>query len=96
MPIADEHKTMVMHSTFVSPALKFMASDGRPGSRPAETGNITMSLATKDIAEGERVFAALAAGGTVEMPLADAFWGARFGLLTDRYGIAWMLNCYKA
>jgi PhnB protein len=51
------------------------------------------ALATKDTAEAERLFNALAEGGTVQMPLQQTFWASRFGMLTDRYGIPWMINC---
>ena len=44
-------------------------------------------------AETDRVFNALSAGGTVEMPLQEMFWGGYFGSLADRYGIRWMFNC---
>ena len=70
-----------------------MASDGRPGkSIDPEEGNISLSLATSDDAEGRRVFDALAQGGTVDMPIAQAFWGGTFGMLTDRFGIEWMVS----
>jgi PhnB protein len=41
----------------------------------------------------EKLFDKLSAGGTVKMPLEDTFWGARFGMLTDKFGIHWMMNC---
>ncbi len=47
---------------------------------------------TSDAAEGERVFNALAEGGTIEMPFADQFWGGKFGSLTDRFGVQWMIS----
>ena len=43
--------------------------------------------------DAERVFAALATGGTVKMPLEKTFWAARLGMLVDRFGIPWQLNC---
>jgi len=46
-----------------------------------------------DSAETDRVFARLAEGGEVTMPIAQQFWGARFGMLTDKFGIQWMFNC---
>ncbi|HEY5998609.1 MAG TPA: VOC family protein [bacterium] len=55
--------------------------------------NVYINLEPDTRAETERLFKALAAGGKVEMPLADMFWGAYFGSLTDRFGIHWMLNC---
>jgi PhnB protein len=47
----------------------------------------------KDIADAERIFHALAKGGTVVMPLEKTFWADRFGVLTDRFGIPWTINC---
>jgi PhnB protein len=81
----------VMYSRFEGPSFSFMASDARPG---GAFGNGRISLAvglgTKD--EAQRVFDALAAGGAIEMPLAPAFWGGYFGMLTDKFGIDWMIN----
>ena len=45
--------------------------------------------------EAERVFAALSAGGKVQMPLTETFWSHRFGMFEDRYGKPWMVNCNK-
>lgn len=50
------------------------------------------TLATSDAAQGERVFNGLAQGGTVRTPLDDAFWGGRFGVLVDRFGVEWMIT----
>jgi PhnB protein len=46
-------------------------------------------------AEAERIFAGLSEGGSVMMPLAETFFSQRFGMLTDKYGIPWMVNCEK-
>ena len=69
-----------------------MASDASPGKVYGE-GPISLSVATSDLAEAERVFNGLANGGKVEMPMADTFWGAKFGMLSDKYGIDWMVSC---
>ena len=92
--VPPDQRNLVMHATFVAGDVRFMASDGRPGSGPDGKDDIVLSLATKDAAEGERVFAALSEGGTVEMPLADAFWDGRFGQVTDRFGVQWMVSIY--
>jgi PhnB protein len=55
--------------------------------------NVYINLAPDTRAETERLFNALAAGGTVEMPLQDMFWGAYWGTLTDKFGVRWMFNC---
>jgi PhnB protein len=83
----------IMHATFTAPGISFMASDGQPGKTiDPEAGNIALSVATSDVAEGTRIFNALAEGGNVSMPLEKQFWGATFGQLVDRFGNEWMLN----
>lgn len=91
-PVTPETENMVMHANFRSSGVSFMASDATPGKTYGE-GSISLSLGTGDVAEAERVFKSLAEGGSVEMPLTDMFWGAKFGMLTDKYGIDWMINC---
>ncbi len=88
--------TKIMHANFRSPDLAFMASDGMPGTDRSGGGRVSLSLGGRDVAEAERVFAALSAGGTVTMPMADTFWGAKFGMVTDRYGVNWMVNCERS
>jgi PhnB protein len=90
--VTPETENRVMHANFRAPGVSFMASDASPGKTYGE-GPMSLSLGTGDVAEAERVFKSLAEGGSVEMPLADMFWGAKFGMLTDKYGIDWMINC---
>ena len=86
---ADPNK--VMHSHFYMDGnLLFMASDG--GNNAGGGGLVHLSLNFTDNGKMENVFAKLSDGGTVTMPLQDTFWGARFGMLTDQYGINWMFN----
>ena len=92
--VGPDFKDKVMHASFVAGDVKFMASDGQPGPAPDGDDDIALSLATGDAAEGERVFNALAAGGTVSMPLQEQFWGGRFGSLTDRFGVQWMVSIH--
>lgn len=97
MQIPPGYEEKVMHSSFKSSALKFMAADRMPGA-PESSGppGVSLSLSTRDVDEGERLFAMLsAAGGTITLPMADMFWGARFGMLTDKFGISWMINAEK-
>jgi PhnB protein len=90
--VPQDFSNKVMHGTFKGPGFSFMASDGRPGKTiDPDEGNISLCLSTSDEAEGKRVFGALSAGGQVGMPLAQAFWGGTFGMLTDRFGIEWMV-----
>ncbi|MGA7202615.1 MAG: VOC family protein [Candidatus Cybelea sp.] len=87
-------KDKVMHASFVAGDVKFMASDGQPGAEPDGEDDIALSLATKDAGEAERVLAALAQGGKVSMTVEEAFWGGKFGSLTDRFGIQWMVSVH--
>ncbi len=90
MPKEAGHR--VMHASFTADGVAFMASDGRDDKAvDPEAGNISLSLAFEDAAGGERIFNALAAGGNVGMPIGEAFWGGRFGMLTDKFGTEWMV-----
>lgn len=91
--IGPEHKNRVMHVALEVGGGVIMLSDGMPG-RPVPTeSNVHITLNFDDLADMGRKFEALAAGGKVTMALADTFWGARFGMLTDAFGVNWMFNC---
>jgi len=81
----------VMHATFRIGASTLMASDGRG---PDEKGfaGFSLSLSVASEAEANRAFTALAEGGKVEMPLTKTFWSPCFGMLTDRFGLGWMIS----
>ena len=81
----------VMHATFRIGAATVHASDGRCGGRPGFQG-FSLALTVANVAEAERVFASLAEGGQVQMPLTKTFWSPGFGMVTDRFGVSWMVN----
>jgi PhnB protein len=56
----------------------------------------SVSIQIETPAEAERVFHALAEGGSIRMPIQETFWAQRFGMLVDRFGTPWMINCQKA
>ncbi len=68
-----------------------MASDGRCAGKPSFQG-FSLSLSVPDETEADRLFAALADGGQVQMPLGKTFWSPRFGMVADRFGVGWMIN----
>jgi PhnB protein len=80
----------VMHTSFRIGDTTVMASDGRCQGRPSFQG-FALSLTARDDAEAERLFAALAEGGQVQMPLAKTFFSSRFGMVADRFGVPWMV-----
>ena len=92
MPVPETHKYKILYSFFKSDGLSFMASDGPPDYKPAQSDSVSLCIDFNDPKEEEKVFKALSAGGKVTMPLAVQFWGAKFGMLTDKYGFNWMLN----
>ncbi|MCC6589473.1 MAG: VOC family protein [Bryobacterales bacterium] len=69
-----------------------MCDDPRPGSQPAG-GNISLAIGLNDAEQAKQVFANLSDGGAVIMPLEKTFWADAFGMLTDRFGVKWMINC---
>lgn len=88
-------KQRVMHSEFKSEGVWLMASDSMPGQPVTGSSQVSLNLMFDTEAEQTAVFDKLSAGGQVSMELQDTFWGARFGLCTDKYGINWMFNCDK-
>ena len=80
----------VMHASFRIGQTTLMASDGCSVTSGYEGFSLSLSVAT--VEEAERAFDALAEGGKVEMPLTETFWSPRYGMLTDRFGIGWMVN----
>ena len=88
LPAGFENK--VMHATFRIGGATLMASDGCEVG--AKFGGFSLSLAVPTEAEADRAFAALAEGGKVGMPLGKTFWSPRFGMVTDRFGIGWMVS----
>jgi len=88
LPPGFENK--VMHATFSIGGTTLMASDGCEEGQ-SFTG-FSLSLAVPTEAEANRAFAALAAGGQVKMPLTKTFWSPCFGMVTDRFGIGWMVS----
>jgi PhnB protein len=92
--VPPEWKNKVMHANFEVEGAKFMASDGMPGQPAGKYEGISMSLyVPKDKEKAERLFNALAQGGQITMPFAPPFWGGWFGMLTDRFGVPWMVSC---
>ncbi len=93
VPPGFENK--IMHTSFRVGDTSVMASDGCTAEKARFEGfSLSLSLATE--AEVDRAFAALADGGQVGMPLGKTFWSTRFGMLTDRFGIGWMIGVASA
>jgi PhnB protein len=85
----------VMHARLVIGQSVVLASDGRCTGRPNLAG-FSLSLTVATVAEAERLFAVLADGGIVQMPLTKTFYSPSFGMLTDRFGVGWMVYVVPA
>ena len=82
----------ILHAELTSEPVVLMASDTLPGMDFQQGNNFSICLDCESQAEMDKVFTALSENGEVTMPLHDAFWGGRFGMLTDQYGISWMFS----
>jgi PhnB protein len=96
---AEEHvpaewRNKIMHARLIVGDDVLMGSDAPPDRYEGSKG-FSVTLGVDNPAEAERVFNALAEKGTVQMPIQETFWAARFGMLVDRFGIPWMINCEK-
>lgn len=94
---AEEHvpaewKKKIMHACLIIGDAMLMASDAPPGHSEKPQG-FRVSIHIDDAEEGERIFNALADCGTVVMPYEETFWAKKFGMVNDRFGTPWMVNC---
>ncbi len=88
-----ETKDRIMHAVLHIGDGVVMLSDSQPGVPVTAGSNMHVTLDFDDAADMARKFDALSAGGKIDMPMQDTFWGAKFGMLTDAFGIHWMFNC---
>ena len=93
-PISKDSANRIMHARLQVGGSVLMGSDA-PSEHFSKPQGFRANITVKDPVEAERIFHALAEGGTVTMPIAETFWARRFGMLTDKFGIPWMVNCEK-
>ena len=82
----------IMNASFRIGETQLMADDGMGNETKAEFKGMTLMIEVADDAEAKRVFTALGEGGNVTMPLAKTFWSSSFGMLTDKFGVPWMVG----
>lgn len=88
------YESKVMHTSFRVGSTVIMASDGC--GEDDRFGGFALSLGVATEAEADQYFKALAEGGEITMPLGKTFWSPRFGMLTDRFGMSWMISTAPA
>jgi PhnB protein len=95
-PLADQvpadWSDKIMHGSLKVGDQVMMGGDVAPD-RYEEPKGFSMSLHIKSTADGERIFRELAKDGQVVLPLEKTFWSASFGMLVDRFGVTWLINC---
>lgn len=93
--LAEEARDKIMHVALpIGQGTLLMATDSLEsmGQNLTAGNNFSLSIDAASKEEADRIFNGLSADGKITMPLADAFWGAYFGMLTDRFGVQWMIN----
>ena len=90
------YEEKIMNASFRIGETELIADDGMGNEALAELKEMTMVIEVADDAEAKRVFMALGEGGNVTMPLAKTFWSSSFGMLTDKFGVPWMVGVETA
>lgn len=95
-PVCDEvpveHRERTMHASLSVGGQLLMGSDCMPGDAYDGIKGCHISIQAEDLAHAERLYQALTVGGSVQMELQATFWAERFAMLTDRFGVPWMIN----
>ena len=92
MPSDEDYKDKVIHGRLQFGDNVIMISDTFKGNTISTGGNIQLSVELTKEGQIDEIFKKLGEGGNVTMELQDTFWGARFGMLRDKFGVSWMLN----
>jgi PhnB protein len=90
--VAPEWADKIMHARLSVGSSLLMGSDAPPD-RYKTPHAFSVNIGIDEVADAERIFHALSEGGKVGMPIQQTFWATRFGMVTDRFGIPWMINC---
>ncbi|MBV8469870.1 MAG: VOC family protein [Burkholderiaceae bacterium] len=91
-PVPEALRQRLMHGRIAARGMLLMGSDIPPDQTFEGYKGFQVSVQTEDADEGRKIFDALAAGGTVQMPYAKTFWSPGFGMLVDKFGVGWMVN----
>ena len=93
--VPAEWRNKIIHARLAFGDQILMASDVPPDQYEKPKG-FSVTVSVDDAGEAEKIFKDLAEGATVNMPIQETFWAQRFGMLVDKFGIPWMINCEKA
>lgn len=90
--VAPEWRDKILHACLEIDGQMLMASDAPPNQSDGPMRSVSVSVGVKTPEEAERIFAGLAEGAKITMPMAETFWSPRFGMLIDRFGTNWMIG----
>lgn len=93
--VPPDWKDAILHVRLEVGDQVLMGSDAPPNYYQKPQG-MAVSIGVTDPQDADRIFEGLAENGTVQMPIQQTFWAIRFGMVTDRFGIPWMVNCEQA
>ena len=94
-PAPPGYEDKVMHAALRADDVTLMASEGQPGSQVTVGDNVQLSLSGTDEKKLSTYFSDLSDGGRIRVPLGPQPWGDTFGMVTDRFGVHWMVNITK-
>jgi PhnB protein len=92
MTVPEDQSDAIVHAALTSDGQLLMGADDPTGGFDGENRGMCVNCSAPDVAEAERVFAALADGGQVQLPLGETFFSPAFGMCTDRFGTPWMVT----
>lgn len=95
MDVPPESKDRIIHAKLTIGSLTLMASDAVQGQASPKGENFSICVLCESVDETEKLFKGIGQNGKVTLPLQDMFWGARFGMIVDQFGIQWMFNYEK-
>ena len=95
MPCSEDYKSKIMHGVMQAAGTTLMFSDSSEQHKAVFGDNFSVSLNLHSDEEITKAYHAISAGGIVTMPLQDTFWGAKFGMCCDKFGVNWMFNWDK-
>lgn len=88
--VAPGNETKIMHASLRIGGARVMASDGNPEGTSFQGFSLSLSVPSEN--EANKTFVTLADGGSIDMPLTKTFWSPLFGMVTDRFGVSWMIS----
>lgn len=94
--VPADHRSRIMHARLDVEGQTMMGADAQPGQPYEGIKGCSMAVQAESPEEAERMFTALSENGVVVMPLGPTFWAIRFGMVTDQFGILWLINHEKA